>query len=312
MERFARAFALPSKHVLLGIGDDAAVLAASGGPLVWTIDDSVEGVHFDRAWMDLGQAAARAFEAALSDLAAMGARPLAALSSLQVSTRATPLELERVRRAQARCARRAACPIIGGNVTRARCWRFSTTLLGEVDEPVLRSVARPGHRLWVLGPVGLAGCGRAWLERGFADLSQRSELGRAVRTCVEAFLAPRARVRDGLALDGKKHAAIDVSDGLATECRALARASGVQVVLDRAALEASLSPALERAAAALGRDAVSFALTGGEDYALLVAGPAADRPRGGKCVGEIRRGRGARLLRAGTTVPLVGGFDHLG
>jgi thiamine-monophosphate kinase len=302
---------LRSKSVLLGIGDDAAVLAPPS-PVVWTIDDSVQGVHFDTDWLDLGQAAERAFEAALSDLAAMGAAPLAALSSLQVSADASGLDLGRIRRAQAACARRAGCPIVGGNITRATQWRFTTTLLGHVETPVLRSSARAGHVLWLLGPVGLAACGRAWLERGIAELSPRSASGRAVRACVRAFRSPRARIAQGRSLDGLLHAAIDVSDGLATECRALAEASGVQVVLDEGALTAALSQELRLAATALGREPLTFALEGGEDYALLVSGPKRARPRGGLVIGEVTKGRGALLRGSRGVVPLAGGFDHFG
>jgi thiamine-monophosphate kinase len=307
---FARAFATRSKNVLVSIGDDAAVLALPS-PLIWTIDDSVEGVHFETAWMNLGQAAARAFEAALSDVAAMGATPLAALSSLQVARKATALDLVRVRRAQASRARRASCPIVGGNVTRGEGWRFTTTLLGHVDTPVLRSSARAGHELWLFGQVGLAACGRAWLERGTATLSPRSALGRAVRVCVDAFRAPRALVSQGQTLDGLRHAAIDVSDGLAAESRNLAESSGVQVIVDEDWVRATFGRELVLASRALDRDPLAFALGGGEDYALLACGPQATRPRGAAVIGEVRPGRGALLRRGQTRQPLLGGFDHL-
>jgi thiamine-monophosphate kinase len=128
---------------------------------------------------------------------------------------------------------------------------------------------------------------------------------------VDAFRSPRARVEEGQALAGGRHAAIDVSDGLAAECRTLAAASDVQLVLDEAWLRAALSPELILAASALERDALAFALDGGEDYALLVAGPARVRPRGAVDIGEVRPGRGARLRRAGALEPLTGGYDHL-
>jgi thiamine-monophosphate kinase len=200
---------------------------------------------------------------------------------------------------------------VGGNVTRGHVWRFTTTLIGSVDKPVLRSSARAGHGLFLVGQVGLAACGRAWLERGTAGLSPRSALGRAVRVCVDAFRAPRARVAEGRTLDGLRHAAIDVSDGLAAECRALAKASGVRIVLNEASLLSALSPQLLLAAESLGRDALSFALQGGEDYALLVTGPAGGVPQGGVLVGEVCSGRGALLRRGATMVPLLGGHDHL-
>lgn len=306
---FAKAFASDSKHVLRSIGDDAAVLSVPS-PLVWTVDDSVEDVHFRRDWMDLGAAAARAFEAALSDIAAMGARPLAALCSWQVAFDATTADLSRVRRALVRSAKRATCPIVGGNVTRAAVWRFTTTLLGHVRVPVLRSSARPGHRLWLSGDLGLAACGRAWLAQG-SRLPARRALRDAVRVCVTAFRAPEARISEGCALDGRCQAAIDVSDGLAAECRRLADASGVRVVIDESRLRAVLRPELTLAAAALGLDPLALALYGGEDYALLISGPSRRRPLGACPIGEVVEGKEARLRRGARLLRISSGYDHL-
>jgi thiamine-monophosphate kinase len=261
--------------------------------------------------MDLGLAAARAFEAALSDIAAMGARPLAALCSWQVASDATTAELARVRRALARSAERSACPIVGGNVTRAAVWRFTTTLLGHVRVPVLRSTARPGHRLWLSGDLGLAACGRAWLAEGAPRWPARGALRDAVRVCVTAFRAPHARVSEGRALDGRCQAAIDVSDGLAAECRRLADASGVRVVIDESRLRAVLRPELTVAADALGLDPLALALYGGEDYALLVSGPSRRRPLGACAIGEVVEGKEARLRRGARLLRLSSGYDHL-
>jgi thiamine-monophosphate kinase len=308
IETFRRAFATKDPRVRVGIGDDAAVLELPS-PLVWTIDDSVEGVHFDRRWLTIGQAAGRAFEAALSDVAAMGAKPLCALSSLQVPASATASELRAIRAAQRSAARRAKSPIVGGNVTRGPGYRFTTTLLGHVKYPVLRSAARPGHELWLIGPVGMAGCGRCWLERGATP--PKGALGRAITRCVRAWQEPRARVEDGLSLDGRKHSAIDVSDGLATECRTLSRQSGVRVELDGGALRAAFDPELLLAAEKLSEDPLGFALFGGEDYALLASGPARTRPKGARVIGAIRRGSGAVLVGEGRARLLRGGHDHL-
>jgi thiamine-monophosphate kinase len=308
IDTFRRAFESGDPRVRVGIGDDAAVLELPK-PLVWTIDDSVEGVHFDRRWLSLGQAAGRAFEAALSDVAAMGATPLCALSSLQLPPSATSSELRAIRTAQRSVARRSKCPIVGGNVTRGPGYRFTTTLLGHGKHPVLRSAARPGHELWLFGPVGLAGCGRRWLERG--RTRPKGALGRAIARCVRAWQEPRARIEDGLSLDGRRHSAIDVSDGLATECRALARESSVRVELDVLALRAAFDSALRLAAEGLGEDPLGFALGGGEDYALLASGPAKTRPSGARVIGAIRAGFGAVLVGEGRARVLRGGHDHL-
>lgn len=312
IESLRRAFAgTASDAVTLAIGDDAAVLSTRG-TLVWSIDDSVEGVHFRRDWVSLGSAAERAFHAAVSDIAAMGAEPVAALSSLQLRPSASATELAEVRRAQARVSRTLACPIVGGNVTRGEAFRFTTTVLGRVSRPVLRSAAQPGHSVWLLGAVGLAGCGRAWLDHGLPGLSPRSALGRAIRACVAAWRKPRARIAEGLMLRGRYHSAIDVSDGLGRDASTLSDASGVQIVLDEQLLRKAISPDLVLAAAPLDRDPLEFALAGGEDYALLVTGPVQRRPRGAVVIGEVRRGSGAFLQGGSAKVPVGRGYDHLG
>src|SRR5689334_22219678 len=114
VDELAALFAVPGARssVLVGIGDDAAVLRSPRLPLVWTIDTAVEGVHFDRAWLSVEDIGARAFHAAVSDLAAMGARPLAALSNLVVPRSSDRREPSRVARGQARAARELGCPVI--------------------------------------------------------------------------------------------------------------------------------------------------------------------------------------------------------
>jgi thiamine-monophosphate kinase len=198
---------------------------------------------------------------------------------------------------------------VGGNVTRGPSFRFTTTFLGQANHPVLRSTARPGDEVWLIGHVGLAGCGLAWLSRG--RLPRGSKERRAIDRCIKAWREPKARLREGVGLDGRRCAAIDVSDGLAADCRTLAAESGVKIVLEEAALRAALHPALLAAASAFGRDALDFALRGGEDYALLVAGASRHRPRGSRSIGCVVRGSGGELRGATGTRFLGGGHDHL-
>lgn len=310
IETFRRSFSsAESTDVLVGIGDDAAVLQAKG-KLVWTIDDSVERVHFKLDWMTLGDAASKAFHGALSDIAAMGAKPLAALCSIAVPSTATGRQLGELRRAQAAAARQLGCPIVGGNVTSGTVWRFTTTALGRATHPVLRSSASPGHELWLLGKVGEAGCGRLWLQRGLPPTSKTAQ-GRAIAACLRAFRRPRALIETGLQLDGRCHAAIDLSDGLGADCVKLSQASGVRIAIDRDALGRALSRTLRAASEPLGLDPLELALAGGEDYALLVSGPAARRPTGAQAVGVVQAGRGAYIGKPGAWLRCGSGFDHL-
>ncbi len=310
----------------VGIGDDAAVLRAEKRPLVWTIDAQIEGVHFRRAWLSLADIGARSFHAAASDLAAMGARPVAALSSLVVPESMTPRDVVALARGQAMAARSLGCPIVGGNLSRGGELGVTTTLLGAVETPLLRSGARSGDELWLIGNLGLAAAGLRWLTAHDAGRDGRvvtakterpgtSSLApaerRAVRAALAAFRRPRALVRDGRGLAGRARAAIDVSDGLAADATHLADESGVRIVVERAALRRALAPELFTMARLLETDAIELAVSGGEDYALLATGEASRRPRSARPIGRVETGRNALLHdEQGALIPLVGGFDH--
>lgn len=293
-------------EVLLGIGDDAAVLRAPRGKLVWSIDSSLEGVHFDLSWLSLREAAARAFVAAVSDLAAMGARPIGALCALEVPPGTTRRELAAIARGQAAMAETHACPLVGGNLSRAERFGFVTTVLGVTERVLPRGGARAGQQLWLLGSVGEAAAGLRLLQAGARARDS------AERACVRAWRRPRALVSEGRRLVRRASALIDISDGLASEAEHLSRSSGVAVVVDEALLRAALGDPLRRVAPRLDCDPLQLALFGGEDYALLATGPARSRPRTARVIGEVCRGAGAWLLPStgSRRVRLRGGFDH--
>jgi thiamine-monophosphate kinase len=303
--------AAPRREVEVSIGDDAAVVTVSGQRLVWTVDVNVDTVHFRREWLTLADVGWRSLQAAASDLAAMGARPLGALSSLILPRGFARTELAALGRGQARAARELGCPVIGGNISRGAELSVTTCVLGQVARPLLRAGASPGDELWLVGEVGLAAAGLAWLvERG--SRSGRGRAAKDVRRCLDAWRRPRALVREGLELAGCAHAAIDVSDGLGGDAAALARASKVRVVIAAESLAAALAPDLVGVAAQLGCDALELAIGGGEDYALVAAGPRRKRPQWARAIGRVERGRGAVLEHAnGRATVLRGGFDHL-
>jgi thiamine-monophosphate kinase len=133
----------------------------------------------------------------------------------------------------------------------------------------------------------------------------------ALGPCIDAWRRPRALLAEGRALVGRASAAIDVSDGLAADAAQLASSSRVRIVVDREQLRASLAPALLIAQQRLRRAALGWALSGGEDYALLATGPSSLRPAGAVPIGYVARGAGAFLAADGRLRPLRGGFDHL-
>jgi thiamine-monophosphate kinase len=296
-------------RVVIGIGDDAAVLRSSGAPLVYSVDACVEGVHFDRRWLGLQDVGWRSFQAAASDLAAMGARPVAALSSLILPARIGLKELAALGRGQAAASRDTGCPIVGGNLARGSELSVTTTVLGECEHPLTRSGAVPGDELWLIGEVGLAAAGLEVLRSGV--LGKRTRPEPALRRCIAAWRRPRARIALGQKLAGRASAAIDISDGLSGDAGELARASGVRVVLEARRLLAALPRDLLRACSRLELDVLATALRGGEDYALLASGPSKRRPPFAAHIGRVERGNGARYEpERGRSVVLRPGFDH--
>jgi thiamine-monophosphate kinase len=283
-ERVALLSTLFASNVPVGIGDDAAVL---DGGLVWTVDAQVDGTHFDRAWLSWDDLGWRSFMAAASDLAAMNASPIAALSALVLDDSVDDAALEALARGQAEAAQTIGASIVGGNLARGRETSITTTVLGRASRPTLRTGARAGDGVWLAGFVGRAATGLASLRSG-AEGEAR---------CVEAWRRPRALV--GHSLD-RASAAIDVSDGLALDASRIAEASAVRLVLDEAALRAT-DPAID----------LEAMLHGGEDYALVAT--SSTSLSGFVRIGTVERGDGIALRTAsGVTTLAPRGFDHWG
>jgi thiamine-monophosphate kinase len=233
-----------------GVGDDAAVFSPPPGEqLVFSTDASVEDVHFRAAWLSPEEIGARATTAALSDLAAMGARALAVLVALEVPVSWQPHVLA-LADGIGRVVEQANATIIGGNMTRGERLSVTLTVIGATDRPVYRRGARVGDALWVTGRLGGP---RHALEAWIAGATPAPD-ARA------RFAAPVARLREGawLAAVGAR-AMIDISDGLWADAGHLAAASGVQCELWLAALPT------------IGAGTPLDALSSGEEYELLVA-----------------------------------------
>lgn len=268
IDRLKRALGSATEGPLVGIGDDAAILARPAKNVAVTVDMQVEGIHFERRWISPEDLGRRALAVNLSDLAAMAATPLYAVVSLGVSDTATPDYLEAVYRGLADYARLFKVSIAGGNISRTpERLILDITVFGEVEgEGLRRKGARPGDLLLATGWFGRAAAGLQCLKRLGTDAAtqQFPEL-------VSAFLRPEARIREGLALASGATSGMDVSDGLAAELHHLAKASGVGFRLGGKWLEADA--ALAEGARFLGATARDLALFGGEDYELLFTCP---------------------------------------
>ena len=258
--------------VATGIGDDAAVLVPPAtGSLIATVDMLVEGQHFVRSGPgaigleDLGW---RMLAVNLSDIAAMGGRPLWALCSLGVPEHFAAADAERLYHGLGEAARAHGVAVVGGNLARvAERLILDVTLLGVATAAVLRTGAAPGDRICVTGRLGAAAAGLACLVDAGWGTGAPEE---AVRYVAAAQRRPEPRVREGQALAAVQglHAMCDVSDGLARDLARLCR-PGLGAVLWRETLP--IPDQVHTLGRALAADPVRWALHGGEDYELLCA-----------------------------------------
>jgi thiamine-monophosphate kinase len=313
----------PPAHVVLGIGDDAAVVEPARNHLeVLTTDAAIEGVHFDRRYVDAGSIGHRALAANLSDLAAMGATPRAALLSLALPQALPLAELDALLRGLLDLAAAHRLPLVGGNVTRSPGpLVVDVTLTGAVKrrKVLTRGGGRPGDELYVTGTVGGAAAGLAWLQRQ-AGAAAPTTSDDAIGDAVARFLRPEPRLRFGV-IAGRTRAAsaaIDLSDGLADAVRQVAEASGTGALV-----EAEACPVHPAGRAVFGpapEAVLRSALTGGEDYELLLAVPRRATRRLAAAarlarlavtrIGALTPDPAVRLRVDGHEVALPVGFEH--
>ena len=225
------------------IGDDAAVVPPPRGRLVLTCDAVVAGVHADPSLVSLDDLGWKALSVSVSDVAAMGCRPLYAL----VTVCGPPdTDVELLYRGIAEAAEAYRCPVVGGDLVSAPQLVVSVAVVGETGdaEPVLRSGARAGDHVFVTGQLGRSAAGLRLLREGSDD------------PVTMAHRRPMARLAEGRAASvAGATAMVDVSDGLAADVAHLARASGVGVALHFVPVAPQATP--------------EEALSGGEDYELV-------------------------------------------
>lgn len=282
--------------MVVGIGDDAAVVEPERNRLeVLSVDALVEGVHFDRAFTPPDAIGHRALAVNLSDLAAMGAAPRLALVSLALPHTLLIEDFDRLVGGLTALAARYRVQIAGGNVTRSPGpLVVDVTVAGTVKRrsTLTRSGARPGDELYVSGTIGAAAAGLGMLR---AAATSGAPALSSCGPCERRYLYPEPRVRLGLLLGRNRAAtaAIDLSDGLADGVQQIAEMSGLGIAIDAEALP--IEPTARQWFESHGADPVVEALTGGDDYELLVA----VRPRLRHRLGAARGDRSVPLTRIG-------------
>jgi thiamine-monophosphate kinase len=310
-------------RVVVGLGDDAAVLEPTTGQQVLTTDLLVEHVHFDRASISAHDLGAKAIAVNVSDVAAMGGSPRAALASIALTPDVeTPWVMELYGGMHDACVE-YALSLVGGDTNRGDRIVVSVTVAGEVapGRAVTRSGARPGDVIAVTGSLGAAAGGLV-LSRASSTTTAEALSSPWGRELLDALARPIARVGEGqtLARCGAT-AMMDLSDGLAKDLSRLCLASGVGARVELPSVP--VSSALRDGAALLGVDALELAIGGGEDYELLATLDRADAEvardvlaeRFGVAVtviGSIVEGEGVVAIdEGGSEAPLVpAGWDH--
>ena len=287
------------EHVLIGPGDDAAVLRIRNGHVVVSTDLLVEGTHFRQDWATAEDIGHRAAAQNLSDINAMGGRAhsvtvgMAAPSDLPLAW-----ALDFAKAFAAECDLVGAS-VVGGDLTRSDKIVVAVTVIGACTvSPVVRSGASPGEVVAIAGRQGWSAGGLAVLGRGF----------RSPRALVDAYRRPEPPYDEGsIAADAGATAMIDVSDGLLADLGHIAVASGVAIDLDSSALE--IPEPLQAVAGATGADPLSFVLTGGEDHSLVATFPRADVvPAAWRIIGTVAEGEGVTVDGAAYDGPA--GWSH--
>ena len=286
------------KHpgVTVGAGDDAAILTTA--PFAVSVDMSVENVHFRREWLEPAEIGYRAAVVALSDLAAVGAQPVAALISFAFSRADANGWANSVMEGATRALDEYGLVLAGGDITRTEAAAvIDVVMIGKAERPVLRSAAQPGDEVWVTGSLGGSAAALAALRAGKKpDDSLRARYAR-----------PAARTSEALWLrkQGLAGAMIDLSDGIAGDAEHIAAASNCKVVIDAARLPVHAGANLQ------------MALQGGEDYELCftaLPGRVEDAREAFEAkfgitltrIGDVVAGSGLQIDNADVS----GGFDH--
>jgi thiamine-monophosphate kinase len=303
-----RAAHAANRGLSLGIGDDCALLTPRRGEeLAVTTDLSIAGRHFRLDWHQPEAVGHRALARGLSDLAAMGARPVAAFLSLGLPRQLTsaaghrPAWVQRFLDGLLALAEANNTPLAGGDLAESLVAVADIVLVGAVPRgrALLRAGARPGHLLYVTGALGGAAAGLARLGE-LADAqpgrSNPPRISRKLEAQLAAHLYPQPRVKQGLWLQrhGLASAALDLSDGLSTDLAHLCAESGVAAEVDAALMPTNPAATLDQA------------LHGGEDYELLFTAPPSARvPRSIAGVKITRIGRVAKPRTGQPTMTLL-------
>ena len=292
------------KRVLVGSGDDCAVLAHPDSRSVISTDVLVEGVHFRRDWMSLEQIGRRAAAQNAADIAAMGASAHSAVAAVTIPKDMGNDEITALATGLAKGLESYGYALVGGDLSSGPCLQIAVTVIGDLAgrPPLLRCGAQVGDQVYFAGNLGDSAAGLALLERfqspqaALDDPTLPGSLRGLVNKVISRYQVPEvpASLASRLALAGA-HALMDVSDGLSRDGAKIAAASGVVLDLSRSRLE---KYAQRLAGLADFLDAISWdwVLGGGEDHGLLCTAPAGFSVPGFTAIGEVLPAKAAATI----------------
>jgi len=285
------------ESVLVGIGDDAAVIKAALTPIALASDMAVEGTHFSRNWSSLYEIGAKITAANLADIFAMGGRPEYLLVSAALPKSITVEEVEELALGIADEAALVGASVVGGDLASSEKIVISISAFGAVGRPILRSGAKVGDQVVVSKLPGESTAGLEYLKRGVLDSSSAHHRH------------PTVDYQSAQAISAIAHSMIDVSDGLVSELSHIASASSVGITIDKELLASSKDYSdLARSAMELGVDVWQWVLHGGEDHVFIATIPSeAAVPRGFLVIGKVIEG--SRVMVDGFVAEHEG-FSH--
>ena len=286
-------FKASDSKILIGIGDDGAVIAPSPLKSVLATDMAVEGVHFNRDWSTLREIGAKITAANLADIFAMGGDPKYLLVSAGLTPDFGISEITELAKGIAEEAALVGASVVGGDISRAEQLVISISVFGEVEKPVTRSGAKPGDSVIISGLPGKSAAGLVQLKSGITE-----------STFVAAHKKPVVNYQLAKMFQGV-NAMCDVSDGLLSELNHIASASGVGIELD-SKLIAEI-PGFKELEAATDGDIWELVLSGGEDH-VFVATTSADIPEEAHVIGKVVSESGVRV--SGISKLPTTGFRH--
>lgn len=289
LDAIRKRFAAPRGKVLMGIGDDTAVVRPSRRKLLLTTDMMVEKVHFDLSWTTPYQLGFKLISANVSDIYAMGGDPAFVLLDIAVPGHTRMQTIDLFFDGIEKALESYRVSLVGGDVSASEKMVVAATLVGYADRAVRRNGARTGDRIYVSGCLGDAACGLRLMRKIGRPVAIEKD-GRASLPLPWSIVSPLlkrhllAEVRRPGSVRMSATAMMDISDGLLIDLSRLCRESGVGALLFEEQIP--LSRELIAVSKYLGLSSLELALSGGEDYELLYTVPRAKKVRG-ICIGEI-------------------------